>query len=268
MIYGTQSDVVDSQSALKKVQGKVLTNTKTFPAQEPVSPILVSAGSVWLDPLPTSGELVNQDTSLWTLFEIDINNLGAPRDYYEIDHPDFNIKQILVKCTANAGTEDYSFDIFDNDAVRCNQLITTAFGNHFQPRIWKWSGTELGSPVSPISGVYWQIDSGGYLYTADKADIDYSATGYYLIVYRYSGDTLVDGGVPGVSEQEFHTPTAEQTEFTLSNTPNADTVEMRVNGIKQRRLVDYTVSTDVVTWISTDFSLGTTDTVEFLYYLP
>jgi len=54
--------------------------------------------------------------------------------------------------------------------------------------------------------------------------------------------------------------------FTLSTTPSdADTVQMFVNGAKQKYGTDYTVSGDTVTFISPDLTMLTTFDVEFFY---
>jgi len=279
MIPGSQSDIVDTQTAQKKVLGKVLTNIKTFPAQEPVSQIRLSAYSVWMDTLPDSTQLVDYSTQLWNAFNNDITQNGSPKRYYEAVDPNYPIKQILVFCEPNAGTEYYSFDIKDNNLNRIDNLITTAFGNHFQPLLYMWDGSAIGKQISPISGVYWQVDTGGYLYTADKSDPDYSSSGYYLIIYQYVGVTLDVWNPPGSGGGGgSSTPTTPplqyyreilsvaKTSLTLPTTPDSTTVRMFVNGQLQYYGIDFTVSGTTVTWTSTDFSLGEGDYIEITYY--
>ena len=258
MIPGVSSQNVDRQAAFKKVRGKVLTNTKTFPAQEPHSPLQLHARNIWTDALPDEANLQDLSSQLWNMFNAD----NPPQNYYEVDHPNYMLKQILVKCQPNPGTEGYSFDILDNSNFRVDNLVTTAFGNHFQPRIYIWDGSSLGKEVSSISGLYWLVDEGGYLYTGDKDDIDYSNTGYYLLIYRYTGATL-DSSYPYV--YEYEELTAPQTTFTLLYNPLEETVQMRVNGLSQRHGTDYTVSGVTITW-SGDFSLEIGDFIEFVYH--
>jgi len=275
MIPGIQSDIVDTQTAQKKVLGKVLTNTKTFPAQEPVSQLRLGAYSIWMDPLPDASQLVDYSSQLWQAFNDDIAQNGSPQRYYEVSDPTYPIKQILVYCEPNAGTEYYSFDILDNSLNRVSNLVTTSFGNHFQPLLYMWDGSAIGKRVSPISGVYWQVDAGGYLYTADKSDPDYSSTGYYLIIYRYTGTTLDVWNPGGGSSETSSAPqmqfykevlTEPKTSLTLPHTPDASTVRLYVNGQLQSINIDYTVLGSTVTWSSSDFDLEEGDYIEVVYY--
>jgi hypothetical protein len=279
MIPGSQSDIVDTQLALKKVLGKVLTNTKTFPAQEPVSQMQLSSVSIWMDDLPDAAQLPDYETQLWNYFNDDITNNGAPKRYYEVSDNTYPVKQILVFCEVNPGTEDYSFDILDNNLKRVDKIITTSFGNHFQPKLWKWNGSSIVKQVSPISGVYWQVDAGGYLYTADKGDPDYSSNGYYLIAYRYTGTVLKNwngnGGTPQPSGGWVSSGTdhyrevlsVPKTTFTLPYRPNPNSVVMAINGVRQYNGIDYTVTNNTVTWLNTDFQLESGDYIEIDYQI-
>jgi hypothetical protein len=74
------------------------------------------------------------------------------------------------------------------------------------------------------------------------------------------------GGDP---EQEHITVLSNgQTSFTLSNEPiDSTTVMMFINGFKQIYGIDYTGSGQVITWLNTDYTLETTDKVEFWYLI-
>lgn len=63
----------------------------------------------------------------------------------------------------------------------------------------------------------------------------------------------------------FLTPTANQTSFTLSQTPKVGSVLMFINGVMQKPTVDYTVSGSTVTYTAADYAIATTDVVHFAY---
>lgn len=74
------------------------------------------------------------------------------------------------------------------------------------------------------------------------------------------------GGVNRI-EQTF-TPTLGQTIFNLISTPvNPNDVDVYVNTVKYRYGFDYTVAGSLVTWLNTQFSLDTQDTVEIFYFV-
>jgi hypothetical protein len=74
------------------------------------------------------------------------------------------------------------------------------------------------------------------------------------------------GGSIGQVQETIAISTNGQTSITLGSSPSkGSAVEMFVNGNKENYGADYTVSGLTVTWISTDFSLQTTDVVEFWY---
>lgn len=56
-----------------------------------------------------------------------------------------------------------------------------------------------------------------------------------------------------------------QVVFTLSQIPSVNSVIMFVNGVKQAESIDYTVSGGNITFLNADFSLTTTDVVDFYY---
>lgn len=58
-----------------------------------------------------------------------------------------------------------------------------------------------------------------------------------------------------------------QTVFALSKVPeNMNTSKLEVNGAKQRYGIDYTIAGTVLTWISTSFTLRTSDILELYYF--
>ncbi len=78
---------------------------------------------------------------------------------------------------------------------------------------------------------------------------------------------VITAGGGGTPEQELSTVlTNGQTSFTLTNEPlDSTTVMMFVNGFKQIYGIDYTGSGQTITWLNTDYTLETTDKVEFWY---
>lgn len=80
--------------------------------------------------------------------------------------------------------------------------------------------------------------------------------------------TLSSGGGGGDPVQETLSTSDNQTSFTLSNTPaDATTIMMFVNGQKANYGTDYTVSGNIVTWNDTDFTLESSDEIEFWYLI-
>lgn len=89
----------------------------------------------------------------------------------------------------------------------------------------------------------------------------------------YAGEGIDEYDASSVSAhqhiQENLTVSAnEQTVFTLSRTPKDDNdVSLIINGISYINGTDFTVSSTTLTWVSTDFSLETTDklTADYAY---
>jgi hypothetical protein len=83
-------------------------------------------------------------------------------------------------------------------------------------------------------------------------------------------DSVDESGADPNSHQRqfdiFATPTANQTAFTLSQTPKAAaSVGMKINGLDQRPTLDYTITGTAVTFTAVDHSIATTDHVMFVY---
>jgi len=80
---------------------------------------------------------------------------------------------------------------------------------------------------------------------------------------------IVITGGGGDPEQEHITVLSNgQTSFTLTNAPiDSTTVMMFINGFKQIYGTDYTGSGQTITWLNTDYTLETTDKVEFWYLI-
>lgn len=80
---------------------------------------------------------------------------------------------------------------------------------------------------------------------------------------------IVITGGGGDPEQEHITVLSNgQTSFTLTNDPiDSTTVMMFINGFKQIYGTDYTGSGQTITWLNTDYTLETTDKVEFWYLI-
>lgn len=69
-----------------------------------------------------------------------------------------------------------------------------------------------------------------------------------------------------IIQETFTVGTNGQVNFILSQVPTQSTsIIMIVNGIKQTQVVDYTISGKLITFLNTDFTLKTTDIIDFYY---
>lgn len=80
--------------------------------------------------------------------------------------------------------------------------------------------------------------------------------------------TISGGGTPVDTQFELLPVTIDgQTSFALSQAPTVsiNLTKLFVNGVKMARTIDYTISGTTLNFVSTRFSLKTTDRVEFYY---
>lgn len=81
-------------------------------------------------------------------------------------------------------------------------------------------------------------------------------------------DSIDDVSVDVNSHQsniETITPTANQTAFPLAQTPKAGSLTMKINGMMQKVVADYTLAGSTLTYTAADFALEITDVVQIEY---
>ena len=121
--------------------------------------------------------------------------------------------------------------------------------------------------VIPFGLNNWYLDpESGVLIFFDGFPSGVSATTPPKIsCYKYVGTTGDIGGVQEHPIKELFTPSTNQTVFILAFVP-IYLLSFSVNGVEQLETTDYTWSGSVVIWVSSDFSLGSSDSVVIKYY--
>lgn len=138
-------------------------------------------------------------------------------------------------------------------------------------RLTETSGAWTLSFFTLVNGTETAFDTTGHELVGEIINFRYCEVVQYAnfkptsVVYAGEGIDEYDASSVSAHQhiQENLTVSAnEQTVFTLSQTPKDDNdVALIINSLRYINGVDFTVSSTTLTWISTDFSLETTDKV-------
>ncbi len=107
-----------------------------------------------------------------------------------------------------------------------------------------------------LADTQWEVSSDG------------TSIGIDPVTFKRLGSIAVQPNGPqapvSISQIDSFTPTSGQTAFSLSHMPSGS-VDMYVNGVRQKISVDFTVVAQLATWLNNGFNLAPTDDVAFVY---